>query len=509
MHDVNPAVLVRAEGISKAFGPVQALSDVTVELRAGTVHAIVGHNGAGKSTLMNVLSGVIAPDTGRLLLDGQPVHFRDPLDAARQGVSMVHQELSVLPDLTVAENLAAGMEPMGRLGLLRRREMDRRARELLAALDLTIPVGTLCADLPVGQRQLVEIARAMSTDARIVILDEPTSALTLPEQEQLFTFIRRLTGRGLGVLYVSHRLNEVMEIADAITVLRDGRVVAERQTVGLRRDELVELMVGHALTASEATVAPAPGGEMALEVSGLAADSGRLHDVTFSARTGEIVGIAGILGSGRTELFETLFGIRPLEAGTIRLHGRELNPRTPRDAIDAGVGMVPEDRRRLGILPGLALWKNLAVASLHDLFGERGVLLRERAARDATRREVQRLSIATPSVDTQIQNLSGGNQQKVILGRWLAREPRLLLLDEPTAGIDIGAKTEVHAIVRSLAEAGATVLVCSSEFPELLEMSHRILVLFGGTIVAEVDPSATTEAGLVHLATGSPEVKAA
>jgi ABC-type sugar transport system ATPase subunit len=248
---------------------------------------------------------------------------------------------------------------------------------------------------------------------------------------------------------------------------------------------------------------------VALEVSGLAADSGRLHDITFTARAGEIVGIAGILGSGRTELFETLFGIRPLEAGTIRLNGRELTPRTPRDAIDAGVGMVPEGRRRLGILPGLALWKNLAVASLHDLFRERRVLLREGAARDATRREVQRMSIATPSIDTQIQDLSGGNQQKVILGRWLAREPRLLLLDEPTAGVDISAKAEVHAIVRSLAEAGATVLVCSSEFPELLELSHRILVVFGGTVVAEVDPSATTEAGLVHLATGSPEVKAA
>ena len=507
MAESTDRILVRADAISKSFGPVHALDGVDLELRAGSVHAVVGHNGAGKSTLMNILSGNVEPDGGHLIFEGEAVRLRAPADALARGIRMVHQELSILPDLDVAENLFIGREPTT-AGLVRRDELYARAERLLADLGLDIPARTLCVDLPVGSRQLIEIARAASaetaTEGRILILDEPTSALSVTEQGKLFQFIRELTARGIGVLYVSHRLSEVLSLADTITVLRDGRLVATRPAEGLDQATLVEMMLGHRL-ATEEPVAETQeaASETVLEVSGLQALHGRLHDINFRARRGEILGIAGMLGSGRSELFETLFGLIPIEGGTIRVDGKDVHPKSPREAMDNGISLVPEDRRRQGIFPGMPLWKNVALAGLHDLF--RGPLTTVLAgrARQATEREIKRLHIATPSANEEIQFLSGGNQQKVVLARWLARMPRILLLDEPTAGIDVGAIADVHQIVRDLAEQGTTVVISSSEFEELLSLCHRIVVMRRGTIVAELHPQAITEASLVHVAMGT------
>ncbi len=508
MAESSDRILVRADAISKSFGPVHALYGVDLELRAGSVHAVVGHNGAGKSTLMNILSGNVEPDDGHLVFEGEAVRFRAPADALARGIRMVHQELSILPDLDVAENLFIGREPTT-AGLVRRGELYSRADRLLADLGLDIPARSLCVDLPVGSRQLIEIARAASaetatTEGRILILDEPTSALSVTEQEKLFQLIRELTARGIGVLYVSHRLSEVLALADTITVLRDGRIVATRPAEGLDQATLVEMMLGHRLATEDAVAeTQEAASETVLEISGLHALRGRLHDITFHARRGEILGIAGMLGSGRSELFETLFGLTPIEGGTIRVGGKDVHPKSPREAMNNGIGLVPEDRRRQGIFPGMSLWKNVALAGLHDLF--RGPLTTVLAgrARQATEREIKRLHIATPSANEEIQFLSGGNQQKVVLARWLARMPRILLLDEPTAGIDVGAIADVHQIVRDLAEQGTTVVISSSDFEELLSLCHRIVVMRRGTIVAEVHPQEITEASLVHVAMGT------
>ena len=509
MAQERPQVLLRAESISKTFGPVYALDRVDLELRAGSVHAIVGHNGAGKSTLMNILSGVHEPDSGRLVLLGEVVRLRNPAEALARGIAMVHQELSVLPDLDVAENLFVGREPMATAGLVSRGELYERAERLLADLDLDIPATTLAADMPVGTRQLVEIARAVAqeggTGGRVLILDEPTSALSATEQEKLFDFIRELSARGIGVLYVSHRLSEILAVADDITVLRDGRLVTTRPAREFDQATLVELMFGHpvtmdtAATAAEIQAEVAPGG---LDVDGLGALGGRLHDITFSAAPGEILGLAGMLGSGRSELFGALFGLLPVETGTVRVSGEVVSPRGPRDAMNAGICLVPEDRRRQGIFPGLSLWKNVALASIHDLFRGPVSTVRARRAREATKAEIKRLGIVTPSANEDIQFLSGGNQQKVVLARWLTRRPHVLLLDDPTAGIDVGAKSDIHQIIRELAAGGASVVVSSSEFSELLAVATRIVVLRAGTIVAEVNPAGTTEAALVNLAIG-------
>lgn len=495
------AGLLRAEGLTKSFGVVKALQGVDIAVAAGSVHAVVGHNGAGKSTLMKLLSGVFPQDAGQIRLEGKTIGFSSPRDALNSGISMVHQELSVIPDLDVAENIFLGREPLSRLGLVRRRELYDETRRVLSELDLDVSPHTICSRLSVGVRQMIEIAQAISRRSKILILDEPTSALSETEQERLFDFVRRLQTRGLGILYVSHKLDEVEMLSDTVTVLRDGKLVAVHPTLDLDPGRMVELMVGHVVTKGAPPAAPRA--EMGLEVVSLASEETGIMDVSFSVRRGEIVGLAGMLGSGRTELFELLFGIRRADSGEIRVLGQATKPRSPIDAMAAQIALVPEDRRSQGIFAELPVWKNIGLASFYDLFRGPFASVHEAQERKAAREQVDLFRIATPSINQEVQFLSGGNQQKVILARWLLRRPEVLLLDDPTAGIDVGAKGEIHTLIRKLAGDGLTVVISSSEFPELLDVCHRILVIRDGRIVAEMEAQTATEAELVRLATAA------
>ena len=495
------ALVLQAEALTKSFGVVKALQQVDLDVRPGSLHAVVGHNGAGKSTLMNLLSGVYPPDSGQIRISGRPVRFTSPRDAMNQGVSMVHQELSIIPDLDVAENMFLGREPLNGVGMIRRQELYDSTEKLLAELNLDASSHTRCSSLSVGARQMIEIAQAISREAKLLILDEPTSALSEAEQERLFSFIARLKARSIGILYISHKLDEIQALSDTVTVLRDGKRVTTLPINELDHARMVELMVGHSITKGAAPAAPQS--EITLEVSNLTSRAANIHDVSFAARRGEIIGLAGMLGSGRTELCELLFGIRHSDQGEIRILDKAIQLRTPLDAMDVGIALVPEDRRNQGIFAGLPIWKNISLASFQDAFRAALGFVHEKQSKLAALDEVDRFKIRTPSINQEIQLLSGGNQQKVILARWLLRRPQILLLDDPTAGVDVGAKDEIHSFIRQLAEDGLTVIMISSEFSELLDTCHRILVVRSGRIVSEMDPRNSTEAQLVRAASAS------
>ena len=492
-------LLLQVKEISKAFGGAQALAGVDLSLERGTVHAVVGHNGAGKSTLMKILSGIVQPDTGRLLLNGEEIACRHPREAQERGISMVHQELSVIEDLDVAENIFLGREPTHGSGLTNRRKLDRNAKELLQKLDLDWRVRTKCSALSVGEKQMVEIARAISWDANVLILDEPTSALSRHEQDALFDLIQKLKANGLGILYISHRLDEILQLADTVTVLRDGKNVGKLQRGQFDHAALIEMMIGRAI--EKTSSAETKQGEKILDIANLHSRSGRLNGINLYVKSGEIVGLAGMLGSGRSELFECLFGLRRYETGTITINGATQQFKSPIDAMTKGIGLVPEDRKVQGIFAGTALWKNMMLASVHDLFARLG-FVKEGQARQTCMEQAKRLDIRFRSIDQDIGFLSGGNQQKAILARWILRDPILLLLDDPSAGIDIGAKSEIHALIGELASQGVAILVSSSEFDELIGFCHRILVIRDGRIIDEVDGANVTEHALVLAATG-------
>ena len=495
-HDL----LLEVEGVCKAFAGVQALDQVDLRLDRGSVHAIVGHNGAGKSTLMNVLSGIVQPDSGHVRLHGRPVVFNRPRDAQEHGISMVHQELSVIDDLDIAENIFLGREPVTFLGLTNRDKLDTMARDLLKRLELDWSVRTKCGSLSVGERQMVEIARAISWEASVLILDEPTSALSQREQTALFDLIERLKANGLGILYISHRLDEIMSLSDIVTVLRDGRHVGTCRRGEFDHEALVQLMLGQSVPERTPATRSAHGG-IVFEVKDLYSRSGGLNGINLSVAQGEIVGLAGMLGSGRSELFECLFGMRGFESGSFVVDGTPVRPSSPVAAMALGIGMVPQDRQVQGIFSGAAVWKNVTLASTHDLFAKLG-FVREREARQATQDQVRKLDIRCHSIHQEIGYLSGGNQQKTILARWIMRNPQLLFLDDPTAGIDVGAKAEIHTLIRELAHAGIALLVVSSEFDELIDLCHRILVIRDGKIIEAFDGMNATEQALVLAATG-------
>ena len=504
LTQASPVVEVRS--VSKSFGATRALDQVSLVVSRGSAHAVVGHNGAGKSTLMRILAGVVRPDEGEILVDGARVLLRDPADALSRGISMVHQELSVLPDLTVAENLLLGREPTWFSTVLRRRGLRQQASELLSAIGLTVPPDALCERLSIGDLQLIEIARAISRRCTLLILDEPTTALTAPERQRLFSLIATLKKRSIGILYVSHRLSEVLEVADTVTVLKDGRTVVNHPTEKLTESEIVEAMVGHSVSREVASrrerSRPEKGAasDDALAVAGL--ECGILRGISFSVGRGEVLGLAGMLGSGRTELLEAIFAARPMSRGEIRVSGRIVKMRSPMDAMSAGVCLVSKDRRRQGIFPGLGLWQNVAFAGLQDQWRGRFGLVDAERVQNFTREECARLAVATPSINEEINRLSGGNQQKVIVARWLARKPAVLLLNDPTAGIDVAAKASIYEIIRELAQSNAAVVLSSSEFTDLIEVCDRILVLKEGNIVAESGVKDVSEADLVHLASG-------
>lgn len=496
---VTPRPLLAMRGITKAFPGVVALRDVDFDLRPGEVHVIVGENGAGKSTLIKILSGVHQADGGTIHIEGQEVHLSSPREARRRGISTVYQEFNLVPQLRVDENLYLGQEPLaGPLGWVDRARRAREAQELLRSLEIPVAPSHPVRALGVAEQQLVEIAKALSRDARILVLDEPTATLTAHEIPRLFRAIRRLTARGVGVIYISHRLEELGEIGDRVTVLRDGRRVATAPVGALSVDEIIRLMVGREVREKYPKV-PVPVGEEILRVEGVSR-RGVLQDVSFVLRRGEIVGIAGLVGAGRTELAMALFGAAPPDSGTILVRGRPVSLRSPRDAIRAGVALLPEDRKRQGLVLVQSVATNITLPTASRLV--RWGLLDHRRLREVAQRFASALRIVTPGLDRRVVYLSGGNQQKVVLAKWLATESEVVIFDEPTRGIDVGARIEVYQLMTELVQRGAGVLMISSELPEILGMSDRILVMRRGRLVGQFRREAATAEQVMAAALG-------
>ena len=489
---------VRFDRITRRFPGVQALTDVSLEIAEGSCHALCGENGAGKSTLGKILAGIHTPDSGRLFIHGREVQFASPRDALAAGVGMVHQELAFCENLSVAENLCLGSLP-SRGGLLDRDAMAERARAMLAEIGTELDAWRRVGSLTIAQQQMVQIAMAVSGGARIIIFDEPTSSLSQAEADRLYTLIGRLRARGVACIYVSHRMPEVFHLCDTVSVLRDGQHVATRPIEGLSERELVQMMIGRPLAEYVPRREGVVIGDEALRVEGLSSP-GKFEDVSFTLRSGEVLGIAGLVGAGRSELAQALFGLDPARRGVISVRGQVAHVQTPAAAIALGIGLVPEDRKRQGLVPQESGMHNLSLAILRRL--SRFTWLRRREERTVAQEFFDRLRVRAPSVDTVVAGLSGGNQQKIVLARWLAATSRVLILDEPTRGVDVGAKAEIHALIGELANQGAAILLISSELPEVLTLSQRILVLRAGRIVGEVTQSQATQDGLLRLMAG-------
>ena len=497
LEPAPPPALLELRHVCKSFPGVAALDDVSLELKHGTVHGLIGENGAGKSTLMKIIAGVCAPDSGELRLAGRGVRLGSPRAALAHGIAMIHQELNLMPSMSVAENIWIRREPLNALGLVNHRELNRRTRALLDGLAIDIDPAAEVGALPIALRQMVEIARALSYESRLVIMDEPTSALTERDAERLFGVIRDLRARGVGIFYVTHRMEELFALADEISVLRDGRHVGTGCAGDLSRDQLIRMMVGRELPALPAAAAVARGPVM-LRVRDLEV-AGELHRVSFELHAGEILGVAGLVGSGRSELAATLFGLTRASAGSIEIAGAEVTLDSPQTAIAHGLGFVTEDRKDTGCFLGLSILENLEISVLDRDF-VRGGFVRTAAARAACAGMVSALRVKTPGLDEPIENLSGGNQQKVLLGRWLLTRPKILILDEPTRGVDVAAKAEIHALIARLTAEGTAVLMISSELPEILAMSHRIMVMQQGRVAGILERAAADSVAIMELA---------
>lgn len=474
---------LRFEGIGKSFPGVRALEGVSFEVREGSCHALMGENGAGKSTLGKILAGIYTADEGRVSLDGRPMVARNPMEARAAGVAMVHQELAFCPNMTVAENLGLGVMPSV-MGWLDRRALRRRARDLLEAVGAAMDEEALVGSLSTGQEQILQIAAAVGTDARVIVMDEPTSSLSGVESERLFGLIDSLRSRGVTILYVSHRMEEVHRLCDQITVLRDGRHVRTQDARGLGQDELIRQMIGRDVDVHEPRhVKEAVGGPV-LEVRGLSSP-GRFRDVTLTVRAGEVVGLAGLVGAGRTEVAHAIFGLDPEATGEVKVGGRMLKRRHPEEALQAGLGYLPEDRKRQGLVMTMNCRENMTLAALRTLASAGWIKGRREGA--VAEAYMRRLDVRAPSVEEAVAGLSGGNQQKVALAKWLALNCRLLIVDEPTRGVDVGAKAEIHRLLDELARRGMAILLISSELPEVMGMSRRVVVMRGGRLVGEVE----------------------
>lgn len=491
--------LLELRDITKTFPGVVALNGVSFDVRPGEVHALLGENGAGKSTLIKIVAGAYQPDAGELLFNGEAIRLANPRDAGARGVSVIYQEMSLYPELSVAENIFMGRHPRGPMGSVDWGGMVRQAEELFRTLDVEINVRHKVSRLTVGNRQRVEIAKALSRQARILIMDEPTASLTAHDVEILFGIVRRLRAQGVGIIYISHRLDEVFELADRVTVLRDGSYVDTLDVKDATPDKLINMMVGRTLDNlfPKETV---PIGAPVLDVCGLTR-SGVVEDISFQVRQGEIVGLSGLVGSGRSDLAQVIFGVHPPDRGEIRLNGKPVSIRTPRQAMHLGIAYVSEDRQRQGLVLPMSVKENVTLAVLTDLTRFGLVRLRDEELRAGE--SVERLRVRTPSLLQQVANLSGGNQQKVVLAKWLLRRPKLLILDEPTRGIDVGAKAEIHRLMSELAGQGIGILMISSELPEILGMSDRVLVMRRGRIVAEFARDDATQEAIIAKAMGA------
>ncbi|MCU0513927.1 MAG: sugar ABC transporter ATP-binding protein [Anaerolineae bacterium] len=486
------ATILTLANIHKRFPGVHALRDAQFAMQAGEVHALLGENGAGKSTMIKIISGVYRPDSGEMRLDGQPVRFENPRQAQQRGIATMYQELGMYPELTVAENIFMGHAPRTRLGAVDWRTMEDRALQLLAELNITdLDVRRKVGALNVGNRQRVEIARALSLEARILIMDEPTAALTEADVERLFGIVRLLRRRGVGIIYISHRLQEVFELADRVTVLRDGQYVGTAPVQQVDEPQLISMMVGRTIDNLFPKMPVQPGATV-LEVRDLV----RLpttRGVSFQVRAGEIVGIAGLVGSGRSEMAQVIFGVTPAQSGSILMEGRPVQIRHPSEAVQHGIAYVPEDRGLQGLVRAMSIRENASMAVLRRLAGALGFIKR-RAEKALADDAIAQLSIRAYSSEQIVNKLSGGNQQKVVVSKWLASQPRLLIMDEPTRGVDVGAKSEIHRLMSQLAaERGLAIVMISSELPEILGMSDRVLVMREGRLVAEFSRAEATQ----------------
>ena len=486
------------EHISKSFPGVKALDDVYLSVKAGTVHALMGENGAGKSTLMKCLFGVYHKDEGQIYLNGEEVNFKDSKEALEHGVAMVHQELNQALKRNVMDNMWLGRFPkMDNLPFVSEKKMYERTMEVFKDLNIDVDPKKVMSEMPVSQRQMVEIAKAVSYNAKIIVFDEPTSSLTEVEVEHLFSIINDLRSRGCGIIYISHKMDEILRISDEITIMRDGKYITTRDAKNITMNEIIKLMVGREIT----NVYPPKDnvvGEPLLEVKGLTAEYSKLSDVSFTAYKGEVLGVAGLDGSGRTELLENIFGIATRRSGELFLNGKPIKNANSRDSIKNGFAMLTEERRATGIFGVRDIQANSTISSLKRYLN--GPFLDDKKMAEATQWGIDKLRTKTPSQKTQIRSLSGGNQQKVILTRWLLTEPTILLLDEPTRGIDVGAKYEIYELILDLAKQGKCVIVVSSEMPELLGICDRILVMSGGKLAGEVDARTTDQEQIMTLA---------
>ncbi|MCC9195397.1 sugar ABC transporter ATP-binding protein [Arthrobacter sp. zg-Y820] len=495
----SETAVLTLSGALKTFGPVIALADGTIELRAGEIHALCGENGAGKSTLVKILAGLYAPDEGAFSVAGRPVNFRSVADSKAAGISVIYQEPTLFPDLSVAENIFIGRQPRNRIGLIDHARMRDGAAELFARLGVDLDPARTAEGLSIADQQIIEIAKAISLDASVLVMDEPTAALSGVEVERLFTVARSLRGDGAAILFISHRFDEVFSLADRITVMRDGRYIATHATASTSIEEIVRDMVGREVDSlypkGETEV-----GEPVLTVEGLQR-RGVFTSIGFEVRAGEIVALAGLVGAGRTEVARAIFGIDRYDAGSVSIRGRKLKPGQPKAAIAAGVGFVPEDRRKQGLVMGLSVGRNTTL-TLRDRFRTLG-LINGRAEQAAAREWTTKLQVKASTLEQPVSTLSGGNQQKVVLAKWLATKPALLIIDEPTRGIDVGTKSEVHRLISELAGQGLAILMISSELPEVLGMADRVLVMHEGRISAELDRSGASAEAVMHAATGS------
>lgn len=491
--------IIKMKGITKSFGPVQVLKKVDFDLKTGEVHALMGENGAGKSTLMKILTGIYQKDLGEIKVKGKEASFKSAKEAELAGITVIHQELNIIPYLTVAENMFLGKEiTFGKTGLIKTKEMKKKTKEHLKRLGIDLDAEEVAGSLSVGQQQMIEIARAVATNSEVLVMDEPTAALTDREIESLFKVISGLREQGVGIVYISHRMEEIFRMCDRITVLRDGQSIGTKITKDTSFEEIVKMMVGRELGERFPARSARPGNEK-IRIEDFSAE-GAFEDISFSVRSGEILGVAGLMGAGRTEIMEGIFGKRPLKGGSIYIDGNKAQIRHPYDAIKAGIGFITEDRKDEGLVLGLSVRENLVLPSLKR-FSKKGLMSDKKEA-DYVKGMIEKLKVKTSGGEQIVKSLSGGNQQKVVIGKWLGIDPKVLILDEPTRGVDVGAKKEIYSIMNELTEKGVAIIMVSSELPEILGMSDRVMVIHEGKMTAIFDRQEADQEKIMQAATG-------
>ena len=503
---MTETLLLQAKGVGKSFPGVRALQDMHIELRHGEVLALVGENGAGKSTLMKLLSGIYTADEGEFFLEGEPLQVSGPRDALEQGISIIHQEFNLMPDLTVAQNIFIGREPRAGRVFLGERALEAKTAELLDRLHLPLQPRQRVGDLTVAKQQMVEIAKALSYEPRILIMDEPTAALNDAEVQVLHDLIRRFRRPDTGVIYISHRMDELKAITDRITVIRDGRYIDTLDTATTTMPEVISRMVGREIAGGLGPEGVREDRPVVLSVRDLSTKE-LLKDVSFDLREGEILGFAGLMGAGRTEVARALVGADPVESGTVELRGKPLRIANPAEAAKHRIGYLSEDRKHLGLLLDQDVNANIGLSSIREKFQSWG-FVRDRAMRARSREVVESLRIRTPSIEQTAKFLSGGNQQKVVIAKWLVKDCDVLIFDEPTRGIDVGAKEEIYRLLNELAAQGKSIIMISSELPEVLRMSHRVVVMSEGRVTGQLDAAEATQESVMHFATLRPETEA-